>query len=44
MTEVDLVVEDSDDKMEYHKCETKGVTLKANIQKTEHLVKVKRGF
>ena len=33
MKEVDLDVEDSDDKMECHECETEVVTLKANIQK-----------
>ena len=33
MTEVDLDVENSEDKMEYHESETKVVSLKANIQK-----------
>ena len=42
MREVDLDVEDSDDKMEYHECETSVVTLKANIQKPTILKRQKR--
>ena len=44
MKEVDLDVEDSDDKMKHHECETKEVTLKANIQKPTILKRPKRGF
>ena len=38
MTEVDWEVEVSDDKMEYHECETKVVTLKDYI-KNDHYEK-----
>ena len=41
MKKVDLDVEDSDDKMEYHEWETKVVSLKANMQKPTDQ---KRGF
>ena len=44
MMEVDLDVEDSDDKMEYHEWETKVVSSKANIQKPTILKNQKRGF
>ena len=44
MTENGLDVEDSDDEMEYHECETKVVTLKTNIQKTAILKREKREF
>ena len=44
MMEVDLDVKDSDDKMKYHECETKVVTVAANIQKPTILKRQKRGF
>ena len=44
MTEVDLDGEDSDYKIEYLECETKIVTLKANIEKPTILKRQKIRF
>ena len=44
MTEVNLDVEQSDDKMEYHECETEVVDLKANMQEPTILKMKKGGF